>query len=172
MLRSRSIVKSVLSLGILFLMVAHASQIFAQEGIISSVYIAERTALQKMHAARKAGNEEEVQRLSAEIKELVNQKKSWANDLLTLTESSITKIQNDNAPDLSEEQRTSLLRRIEEKKSQKRILELQLEERLKDSIRERVELETVQKGIEERVVLRSESPDMVEEFVRDYKSPR
>ena len=128
MLRSRSIVKSVLSLGILFLMVAHASQIFAQEGIISSVYIAERTALQKMQAARKAGNEEEVQRLSAEIKELVNQKKSWANDLLTLTESSIAKIQSENTPDLSEEQRVALLRRIEEKKSQKRLLELQLEE--------------------------------------------
>jgi len=128
MLRSRSIVKSVLSIGILFLMVAHASQIFAQEGIISSVYIAERTALQKMQAARKAGNEEEVQRLSAEIKELVNQKKSWANDLLTLTESSIAKIQSENTPDLSEEQRVALLRRIEEKKSQKRLLELQLEE--------------------------------------------
>ena len=63
MLHSRSIVKSVLFLGILLVMVSHASQIFAQEGIISSVYIAERTALQKMQAARKTGNEEEVQRL-------------------------------------------------------------------------------------------------------------
>lgn len=128
MLRSRSIVKSLLCLGIFLVVVLKAAPAIAQEGIISSVYIAERTALQKMQAARKAGNEEEVQRLSAEIKELVNQKKSWANDLLTLTESSIAKIQNDNAPGLSDEQRASLLRRIEEKKSQKRLLELQLEE--------------------------------------------
>lgn len=35
----------------------------------------------------------------------------------------------------------------------------------------RVALETVQKGIEERIGLRSESSDMVEDFVRDYKGP-
>lgn len=128
MFNNHSIVRRFLFVGILFAMLAQAATINAQEGIISSVYIAERTALQKMQAARKAGNDEEVQRLSAELKELVNQKKSWANDLLSLTESSIAKIQTDNAPDLSEEQRASLNRRIEEKKSQKRLLELQLEE--------------------------------------------
>jgi len=101
---------------------------YAQEGIISSVYIAERTALQKMQAARKAGNEEEVKRLSTEIKELVDQKKSWARDLMTLTESSIEKIQSENAPDLSAEQRIVLLDKLDRLNSEKRLLEYQMEE--------------------------------------------
>lgn len=104
-------------------LVAHA-----QESIISSVYIAERTALQKMQAARKAGNEEEVKRLSTEIKELVDQKKSWARDLMTLTESSIEKIQNENAPDLSAEQRLALLNKLDRLNSEKRLIEYQMEE--------------------------------------------
>ena len=127
MLQSHSMVKWFFFAGILLATMASVRPTYAQEGIISSVYIAERTALQKMQAAHKAGNEVEAQQLSVEIKELVNQKKSWANDLLKLTESSIAQIQNENAPDLTEEQRASLLRRIEEKNSQKRLLELQLD---------------------------------------------
>ena len=113
---------------ILIIMRLPTSASYAQEGIISSVYISERTALQKMQAARKAGNEEEVKRLSTEIKELVDQKKNWARDLMTLTESSIEKIQNDNAPDLSAEQRLVLLDRLDRLNSEKRLIEYQMEE--------------------------------------------
>ncbi len=113
---------------ILIIMRLSTSASYAQEGIISSVYISERTALQKMQAARKAGNEEEVKRLSTEIKELVDQKKNWARDLMTLTESSIEKIQNDNAPDLSAEQRLVLLDRLDRLNSEKRLIEYQMEE--------------------------------------------
>ena len=105
-----------------------AGTAMAQEGIISSIYIAERTALQKMQAARKAGNEAEVNRLSVEVKAMVDQKKSWARDLLTLTESSIVKAQSEGAPDLAEEQRAALNERIERLKSDKRLVEAQLDE--------------------------------------------
>jgi len=100
----------------------------AQEGIISATYIAERTALQKMQAARKAGNEDEVKRLSTEIKEIVDQKKSWARDLLTLTESSIERAQSENAPGLTEDQRAALTAKLERLNADQRILELELEE--------------------------------------------
>jgi len=113
---------------IVVIMLLSISAAYAQEGIISSVYIAERTALQKMQAARKAGNEEEVKRLSTEIKELVDQKKSWARDLMTLTESSIEKMQSENAPDLSAEQRLALLDRLDRLNSEKRLIEYQMEE--------------------------------------------
>lgn len=102
--------------------------IMAQEGVISSVYIAERTALQKMQAARKAGNEDEVKRLSAEIKEMVDQKKRWACDLLKLTESSIEKAANENSPELSTEQRRALISKLENLNAKKRILNLKLDE--------------------------------------------
>ncbi|MBU1108765.1 MAG: hypothetical protein KKB51_18965 [Candidatus Riflebacteria bacterium] len=101
---------------------------WAQEGIVSSVYMAERTALQKMWKAREAGNEEEVTRLSGEIQEMVKQKKSWATDLLTLTRSSIDKAQNENAPDLTPEQRLLISDKIDQLNSDLRLAELALEE--------------------------------------------
>lgn len=128
MFKHRGIVKWLVQtvLAVTLLLASLVAQ--AQEGIISSVYIAERAALQKMQAARKAGNEDEVTRLSAEIKVTVDQKKSWARDLLTLTESSIEKIQNENAPDLSAEQRLALLDRLDRLNSEKRLVEYQMEE--------------------------------------------
>lgn len=121
----RKAIGQILLTVMLFLSAAMA---MAQEGIISSVYMAERTALQKMQAARKAGNEDEVKRLSAEITEMVNQKKSWARGLLTLTESSIKKAQNDNAPELSTEQRAALISKLESLHAKMRILDLELDE--------------------------------------------
>ncbi len=104
------------------------TSVYAQEGLISSVYIAEREALQDMQAARKAGNEEEVKRLSTEIKKNVEQAKSRARDMMTLTESSIEKIQKENAPNMSAEQRLVLLDKLDRLNSEKRILEYELEE--------------------------------------------
>jgi hypothetical protein len=128
MFKHRGIVKWLVQtvLAVTLLLASLVAQ--AQEGIISSVYIAERAALQKMQAARKAGNEDEVTRLSAGIKVTVDQKKSLARDLLTLTESSIEKIQNENAPDLNAEQRSSLLDKLDRLNSEKRIIELRMKE--------------------------------------------
>ena len=128
MLRLQDIAKRLVKGILAGVLILAAFAVQAQEGIISSVYIAERTALQKMQAARKAGNEDEVKRLSAEIKEMVDQKKSWARDLMTLTESSIAKAQSEDAPNLTEEQRAALNERIERLKSDKRLVEAQLDE--------------------------------------------
>lgn len=128
MLKSKTFAKKLINAIVALVLLVSVTTAQAQEGIISSVYIAERNALQKMQTARKAGNEDEVTRLSAEIKEIVEQKKSWARDLLTLTESSIAKIQSESTPDLTEEQRLALLNRIDRLKSEKRLLEVQLDE--------------------------------------------
>ncbi|EKD81254.1 MAG: hypothetical protein ACD_39C01888G0001 [uncultured bacterium] len=128
MLKSKTFAKDLINGIVALALLLSVSAVQAQEGIISSVYIAERTALQKMQAARKAGNEDEVKRLSAEIKETVDQKKSWARDLLAITESSIEKIQSESAPDLTEEQRAALLDKIDRLNSEKRLLEVQLDE--------------------------------------------
>ncbi len=100
----------------------------AQEGIISSVYIAERTALQQMNAARKSGNETEVQRLSAEVTQVVQQKKEWAQNLLTLTENELARQREANAPTLTPERREELEELIGKIEADIRLLDLELEE--------------------------------------------
>lgn len=118
--------QNILLFSCIFIFATYIS--IAQEGVISSVYIAERNALQKMYEARKAGDENEVKRLSTEITELVNHRKSQARDMLVLTKSSIEKLQKDNSPTLTNEKRERLQDKIEDLKIQHRLSNLSLEQ--------------------------------------------
>jgi hypothetical protein len=63
--------------------------VFSQSGIVVASYMEERVALQKMWKARKSGNEDEVNKISLEIKSYIDEKKTWAVELLKITEKSI-----------------------------------------------------------------------------------
>ncbi len=169
---SHGIRRTIRALGLIMMFCLWAwSPLLAQEGIISSVYIAERTALQKMHAARKAGNEAEVQRISSETAGLVEQKKAWARDLLTLTENELARQQASNTPALTPTQREELAGRIALVEADIRLLDLELEENTwafqAAMMKRREYIKTFEKSIESILQYARETMEAAEKRARE-----
>lgn len=108
----------------------------AQQGVIASCYYREKATLQKMWKAKKAGNNDELQRLSNELKAFYEEKQTWAKELLSLTESSIKQLREKQELPITPEDLANKLEEIRQIKGEIRVLQKYLESARLDFLRQ------------------------------------